>query len=502
MSRRATWLAVAACVAVGAVVRAIPCGGDFWLDEIWTYDDALRLHSPLEVFTRIHHSNNHYLNTLLFTLLGDQREWAVYRLPSLAAGIATIALGAKLGARRGRLEAVLAAGLLAASFPLVHFSSEARGYSLAVCFALGALLALLRFLERGRGIDAALFSACAVLGLLAQLISVFFWAGALALTALHVWRQPVPRRRAIRSALLLHAAPALSLLGLWWVDLRHLRVGGGPPAVAAEVVARSVGFSLGLPVRDALAPLYAALALAILAFGLQRLWRDRDDLWLLLLVAIALAPAAILGAMRPAVIDLRYFLVGIALALVLLAWVLGALLRAGGWRRVLAGLAIAVFLVGNATRVTQFLALGRGGYGAALRFMAEHSDGERIVVGSDHDFRNQKTLRFYARFLPADKQLEYRPLGAWPPGGPEWYLLHRQARPRESQAELLLPGAGRYRLAAEFDHAAISGFYWAIYRRVGTGSGAGAASPRRRRRITRPKPSRPNGSGPTRATRS
>jgi hypothetical protein len=501
VSRRATWLAVAACVTVGAVVRAIPCRGDFWLDEIWTWGDALRLHSPLEVFTRIHHSNNHYLNTLLFYWLGDQRDWAVYRLPSLAAGIATIALGAWLGARRGRLEAVLTAGLLAASFPLVHFSSEARGYSLAVCFALGALLALLRFFERGRAIDAVLFSACAVLGLLAQLTSVFFWAGALALSALHVWRQPAPRTRALRAALLLHAAPALALLVLWWVDLRHLRVGGGPPAVAAQVVARSVGYSLGLPVRDALAPLYAALALSILALGLRRLWRDRDDLWLLLLVAIALAPAAILVALRPAVIDLRYFLIGTALALVLLAWILAAGLRARGWRRAAAGLAIAVFLVGNGHSVARFLALGRGGYGAALRFMADHSDGERIVVGSDHDFRNERTLRFYARFLPAGKRLEYRPRDAWPPGGPEWYLLHRQARPRAPSSELLLPGAGRYRLAAEFDHAAISGFYWAIYRRMETGSGAGAGSPRRRRRIRSPKPSRPNGSGPIATTR-
>src|SRR5262249_29206558 len=131
VSRRAAAITVAACVVLGAGLRALSCTNDFWLDEIWTYWDALRLRSPVEVFTAIHHSNNHHLTTLLFYWLGDQRAWAVYRLPSLAAGTAAIALGAALGARRGRLEAVLAAALLAASFPLVHFSSEARGYSLA-----------------------------------------------------------------------------------------------------------------------------------------------------------------------------------------------------------------------------------------------------------------------------------------------------------------------------------------------------------------------------------
>ena len=470
MSRRAAWLAVVACVLVGAVVRALPCANDLWLDEIWTWRDALQLHSPLEVFTAIHHSNNHHLNTLFFYLLGDRSDWAVYRLPSLAAGIATIALAARIAARRGRLEAVLAAVLVAASFPLVHFSSEARGYALAVALALAALLALLRFLERGQGVDAAAFALCTSLGLLAQLVSAFAWAGALALTALRVARAPAPRAGALHRAAWLHALPAATLLALWWVDLRHLRVGGGPEPGAAEVVARSVGFSLGLPVRAALAPVYAALALAIVALGVARLWRERDDLWVYFLVAIALAPAAVLGGLRPALVDLRYFLIGIALALVLLAWILAPWLRAGGSRRTAAAVALGVFLLGNAHAAARFLALGRGGYGAALRFMADASEGERIVVGSDHDFRNELVLRFYARTLPPGRRLDYRRHGAWPPGGPDWYVVHRSARPSQPAAEIDVPGAGRYALAAEFDHAAISGFYWAVYRRVGGGS--------------------------------
>ena len=79
MSARATWLAVAACVVVGTVVRAIPCWNDFWLDEIWTWKDARALRSALGVFTQIHHSNNHHLNTLFFYWLGDQRDWALDR---------------------------------------------------------------------------------------------------------------------------------------------------------------------------------------------------------------------------------------------------------------------------------------------------------------------------------------------------------------------------------------------------------------------------------------
>jgi hypothetical protein len=467
-ARRWTRLAIAACVVAGTAVRAVSCWSDFWLDEIWTWYDAQGLRSALGVFTEIHHSNNHHLNTLLFYWFGDQREWAVYRLPSLLAGAASIALSAALAGRRGRLEAALAAALAAGSFPLVHYSSEARGYALVVCFALASILALLRYLERGGAGACAVSAVSSCLGILSQLVFVFCWAGTLAQTALHLARRPGSRAARVAAALRLHAAPALTLLLLYLVDLRQLTVGGGPPPVASEIVARTVGFSLGLPIRPALAPAYAALVLGLFALGLLRLARERDDLWLVLLVAIALAPAAVLAAMRPAVIEPRYFLIGIALFLILLARVLGHELRAGGFRRAAALAGLAVFFAGNGVHVARFLDLGRGGFQAALRVMAEQTAGPKIVVGSDQDFRNGIVLRFYARLLPPGKTLDYRPRDRWPQGGPEWIVIHRRARPARPLPAMSVDAAGPYRLAADFDHAGLSGFYWAVYRRAPT----------------------------------
>jgi hypothetical protein len=235
--------------------------------------------------------------------------------------------------------------------------------------------------------------------------------------------------------------------------------------VAEEIAARVVGFSLGLPVRESLAPAYAALALGILLLGLRLLWRDGDELWLLFLVAIALAPAAVFAALRPGVIDLRYFLIGIALFLILLAWILGAAIRAGGLRRAVALAGVAVFLVGNGVHTARFLERGRGGYRAALLYMAERASGPEIAVGSDHDFRNGIVLRYYARQLPPGRTLDYRERERWPEGGPEWIVVHRRFRPEHPLPEIAFEGGLRYRLAAEFDHAAISGFYWGVYRR-------------------------------------
>jgi len=75
-------------------------------------------------------------------------------------------------------------------------------------------------------------------------------------------------------------------------------------------------------------------------------------------------------------------------------------------------------------------------------------------------------LRFYARLLPPGRTLDYRERDRWPEGGPEWIVIHRLARPAHPLPEISFDAAGPYRLAAEFDHAPLSGFYWAVYRRV------------------------------------
>ncbi len=473
-SARAALLACAALVVAGGVLRAVPAFGEFWLDEVWTWLTARALHSPLEVFTRVHHSNNNHLNTLVFYALGDPACRVLYRVPSLLAGTATIALAAALAWRRGRLEAILAAFLTAACFALVHFSSEARGYALAVCMALVAALALEAEIRARRPWAAPVFGVATALGFLSHLVFLFFWAGAAAWSGWHLLRARGARASGALRLARLHALPVACFAALYVVDLRHLVVGGGNPTHGAELVARTLGFSLGLPVVPALALPYALFAGAILAATLWRMRNRGDDAWILYAVAIAVAPLLALVAFRPAVVAVRYFLIGIALFLVLAAGLLADGLRRGGAARVAAAALLVLFALGNARHTAAFLEHGRGGYREALLFMARETAAPRIVVGSDHDFRNGAVLQFYERELPPGKTLDYRTRSAWPPGGPEWLLVHRAARPEHPRAEIRDPEGNRYALAAEFDHAAISGFYCALYRNAaGPGTSGG-----------------------------
>ncbi len=462
-SVRVTLALCAASLAIGAGVRLLSCWNDFWLDEIWSWESARGLGSALGVFTEIHHSNNNHLNTLWLQALGDRSDWAIYRLPSFAAGVGGVALAGWLAAQRGRLESVFATLLAASCFALVQFSSEARGYALTVFFALAALVALARFERSGSRAAAAAFDLCVVLGFLAHLVFLFFWAGALAQGLWRAWRRGHPDGRTL---LALHALPALAFAALWAVDLRHLEVGAGAVIDAPLLLARGVGFTLGLPIARAYSILGALIGIGVLGRALAQLAREGDDRWLLHAVAIVIAPALVFGVLRPEVIELRYFLIGIALWLLLASFVLADAWRAGGTRRAVAGAFVAVFLIGNALHTAAFLRDGRGGYSRALRFMAEHTHGSDVIVGSDHDFRNGTVLRFYARGLPPDKHLVYLPLGSWPAEGPAWLLVHATSRPPDPPPLLLLRPTRRFSLAAEFDYAGLSGFWWGVYRNL------------------------------------
>jgi uncharacterized membrane protein len=446
--------------AVALLARAIPISGDFWLDEIWTYYFSLDLGGAAEVFTRNHHSNNHHLNSLFFHWFGDRSNWAIYRIPALLAGIGSVVIAAMLGSRNGRLEAVFAALLTGGSFSLIHFSSEARGYAFAVFFALTATLFLDRFLARPSLRSAIAFGTCVGLGILSQLIFLFYYAGAVAQSG---WRLLRSRSGCLEFAGL-HLLPLACFAMLYWTNLRYLHVGRGNPVETGDLIAQTIGYGFGLPVLRELSVLYLAFASLLLAAGVRMLRREDDDSWILMLLAIAVAPIGVLSILRPEVIELRYFVISLALLLILAARLLAVLYRAGGLRRTACLTLLGAFLVGNTFHTLRFFEYGRGDYRGALSYMAEHTSADRIRVGSDHDFRNGIVLRFYQRLLPDGKRLIYHREGSHPQGGPDWMITHR-ADSRTRPPDRLADAAGNsYRYEREFEHASISGFTWTLYR--------------------------------------
>ncbi len=134
---------------VGLLLRAALVSQPMRFDESVSYVQlaSRSLHTCLTVLLQF---NNHPLHTLLVhfsTLLLGNHPWSV-RLPALVAGVALIpATYWAFEAIFDETSALLAAALVAASAPLVEYSTNARGYGLQAVFVVLLFGAAARVLE-------------------------------------------------------------------------------------------------------------------------------------------------------------------------------------------------------------------------------------------------------------------------------------------------------------------------------------------------------------------
>jgi len=450
-------------LAVAAGLRLAAASRDLWLDEIWTLHFLSQLDSVGDVFVEFRHNNNHILQSLWMQAVGPAAGALWLRLPAVLAGVASVALAAALGLRRGREEA-LAAGLgVAGCYLMVHYTSEARGYALAMAFALGALLCLPERPGPGRSGRVAGFAACVILGLLAHASFVYAY-GAIALW--WIWAEVRARRgwsEFLGDALRWHAVPGGA--GLLIVALlASLFPGGGPKRDTLQVLASTFGYVLGTPVAGPLSFAGAALGTGLLLGGLLWLARRGDDRWVLYAGAIVIVPAAVILAEGRSFLVPRYFLMSALFFLLLAAELLGALARSGAKGRVVFAAALAAFWIGNLSHLATLWEQREAQYARVLALLARETQGPLIRVGSRRDHPNQMLMRFFAGRLPEGKRLAWQPTQAWPESGPEWLVLRDFGRPETLAATVTDPAGRRYELVETVSRVPLSGAHVAVYR--------------------------------------
>src|ERR1700710_2786551 len=107
--RRPPWIAVAAITLCGLALRIAAAQGALWLDEAWSAVSAHDVGTPLGVFLKINHDNNHHLNTLWLQLVGLDAPPMLQRGLSIATGTAAIWVAGLIGSRVGRMAGLCAA---------------------------------------------------------------------------------------------------------------------------------------------------------------------------------------------------------------------------------------------------------------------------------------------------------------------------------------------------------------------------------------------------------
>jgi hypothetical protein len=483
--RARLWLVgVGLALAAGALARAACLGAEFWLDEIWSLELARDAASPFAVLFNNKHDNNHHLNTIFLTFVPDGVWWGWYRLHSLFAGTASIALAAKAARRWGRAEAVVAAWLVAGCSWLILASAEARGYALCVLFALVAFDALWGHLDSHSRTSLVVYWAATVLGFLSHLTFIYATLGFVVWSLRRFAREGASSNSQLTRLALTHGPPGLVVAAFYVFAVRGMAVGGGPTASPFGVLASLIGRGLGGP--DALKSLpFLVGAAGLFAFGLRRLGREGSDLWVFFLVSCLLAPGLYL-AMRPPFLFERYFFVSFTFFLVLASYAIVRLGRPraenkdapgddaspGPPRRgLLPVLILLPFLVGNGVTVWRFAQTGRGDFNEALAWVLRHDDGETVLVTSEPDpsgdpdrgppFRTAKYVRFYQRHLFPERDVRFVANGEQA----GWLFIHRIDD--STPDEVMLDASGRqYHLAKSFPSRGPGAWGWFIYRKV------------------------------------
>ena len=447
---------------IGVVVRVFAARNDLWFDEVWTLQLLReRVHSFGDVFTNVKHSNNHHLCSLWMWLVGRNASPLVYRLPSVLASIGTIMLAGLIGLRQSRLQGYIAVTLTSWSYLLIHFGTEARGYSLAVFLALLAWYALQQFEEKRSRIWIIVFWTAVVLGFLAHLEFAICFAGLVVWALWRFVRYRSKWRQALLDLFALFTVPIVLLLIFYFVSIRGMEVGGGPKYQVTPLLIKTASYMLGGPASGAAAAITALLAVASIYVVLFYLMFERDDRWIFYALVIV-APLGLIAILLPVPLSVRYFMVSVAASLVLLSSGYAALLSRGVAGRVLGVTLLAVFLAGNAVNTSNLLRFGRGQYLAALRFMEKNSDGRELVITSDHDFRNKMLVNYYKRHLARPDSIRYANGATLNDGAVDWLILHRfelTGRPGR-----VTDGYGNaYQLVKIYRYSDLSGWNWLLY---------------------------------------
>jgi len=450
---------------ISAVLMLFSSRGDLAIDEVMSWSKAIESPSWGAIFTQDQNDNNHLLNTCIMRAFGDQRNMFLYRLPAVAFGLGLLALTMISARRLGPTVPLWAGALVGFSYPIVLYSSEARGYAAVMFFSVAAFELLQRNWEKSTPLKLVLFWAALIFGFLAHFSFVMV---ALALGAWSLLRDRLtgmPMRTQLLQAVKFFAVPLLFAIGLYLFYIRHMRILGGNVISQSEAVSDGILELLGFAEFHQLRLISAVLASALGAWALWKLYQQRRMEWVFFLAVIVLAPAATLILWHPTVIYFRYFCVTFPFFYLLLASLLGRWAQSSRQAKLIAIVLLAAISCGHLIKIGNLIAVGRGNYKSALMDIAAATGSPTIEIGSDHDFRNGWILYFYSRFLPADKKIHYIPKDQHNTGKPEWMIVHCLDPLMQPYPDVEVGTVGKYDLWGVYPYCGASGWSWFIYRR-------------------------------------
>lgn len=460
-------LALVLSIAVFGLLRLAASLDDFYIDEIWSFFFARQMQSFSDVF-RLNHDNNHIINTLYLYLLGGEPytisgrpTFLPHRLLSIITGTASLWIIWKIALQKGRVEAFTAVFLAGLSFPLIVYSSEARGYGPAIMFALASFLFCREYLS-GKGVSAAvLFWLAAIAAFLSHSSFIYIYSG---MTLWSVLALSAQRRKgeAIWRLAVLHSVPSLFLMLYYSLFLKGMVYGGGETPGTWSEVLLTASMVFGSRSGGLYGYISIASVLLLSIAGLLAIRSAAKGEPVFFISAIFAAPALIVLVMKPEFLYFRYFLICFPFFYLLSAYAISGLYRKGVLGKTVFSIVLALFGSLSLWSTADHVMRGRGSYVEALEYMTGATEGHEVVIGSDHDFRNKLVLDFYSGFFK-DKRIVYLDGNARRDYVPEWMIRH-SVDVLYSPPAYLYESGQRFTLERTYGYSGVSGWGWFVYR--------------------------------------
>jgi hypothetical protein len=493
------YLAGALVLLAALALRIMAARGELWLDEIWSLNLLTLASSPLDIFWRLTHDNNHHLNSLYLYYLGDDASVLARRSLAIGFGVASVAMAGLIGLRRGRSAALITMGLMALSYPMIHYSSEARGYGPMMFFVLLAFYGLEGFLNERRMAYSWLFALAISLGFLSHMTIVFaclafgLWG-----TVAILW-DAATARQAMKDFLRCFAPVILlggAVLAVMFAGalVNGFFIGGGRIIAVGDhfipfVSGTSVLLQLELGLPFSVDPVISLAAFLVLGLGIiVTLLRQGDGRWGFYVIVLLVVPLVMLAIRIPYGAYPRYFLYSGVFLLVLLGQSLAALGKSGRPGKALLALLLVLFVVGQGFLIGDFLKYSRGQHKEALEYIASVSDAETVTLGSDKDFLSKTMINYYEPRRTDGRTFVYIEDFETATVNPDWLLMVRSECPgaiplevcdllRRDRRDVAAPPVLRhqvpgsddvvvYNLDREFLHWGLSGWNWSLYRKA------------------------------------
>jgi hypothetical protein len=460
-------LASSLILLIASILRIICMKNDLWFDEIWSIVMINSVGNVGDIITKLHHDNRHIINTLIIYLLGDTESPLIYRTPALIAGIATIVVAALIGRLRGKLESIFATLMVGFSYLLIHYSTEARGYSFLCLFTLLSYYNALLYYRKKSILLALLYNLTLIFGLLSHYIFIVFLISIL-IWSFMVMRQQHNTYNSIYNLVILYAPSCFFLFMLYIVDLRHIYIAGlsgGPKLQLFDVFLSTLALSVGAP-KFGLAAVAAGIGVTIVSIWALYLFRKDDQLFNILFITIIIMSLLIIYRLP----YVRYFCIAELFILLLLSYFFAYICRKTFIGKILIIILMGFITTGNFIHILDLAKYGRGSYLEPLRFIENKSESNPIIIGSNDFYMVSIVISYYKKYLKNGNKIHvlHRELSLL--DNPEWFIKessnYHNRKDYSSKIKVkdnLIINHDKYVLVKNYYHSDLSGFNWHIY---------------------------------------